>query len=326
MRAFVVGALRENLEAAALVEIPRPNPQVGELLVRIRAAGVNFVDVLQAQGLHQHKPSPPYAPGFEIAGDVAAIGEGVVNFDLGQPVWGAVRTGGYAEYGLGSARSLSPLPSTMSYEEAAAFRGVYLTAHVALVARGRLQSGETLLVHGAAGGSGLAAVDMGRMLGARVIATASSEAKRAFLKSYGAELVLPSTGFRDAVKELTGGRGADVIFDPVGGDVFDESTRCIAHDGRLLVIGFMSGRIPVLAANIALIKGFAMIGVRAGEYGRQFPDRRRDIDAALRALAESGKPRVHIGGVFPLERARDAWTEMQERRAIGKLVLRPHAD
>ncbi|MGE0741209.1 MAG: NADPH:quinone oxidoreductase family protein, partial [Hyphomonadaceae bacterium] len=320
MRAFVVSALTEDVSAAALVERPIPQPGPGEVCVRIKAAGVNFVDVLQAKGLHQHKPQPPYTPGFELAGDISAIGEGVTDFSVGQAVWGAARTGAYAEYGVAAVDRVSAMPAGMTYDEAAVFRAVYLTAHVSLVVRGRLQAGETLLVHGAAGGSGLAAVDLGRILGARVIATASTQEKREFLAAYGAHHVLPAAGFRDAVKDLTGGRGADVVFDPVGGDVFDESTRCIAHDGRLLVIGFMSGRIPTLAANIALIKGFAMIGVRAGEYGRQFPERGREIDAALAQLAASGKARIHIHRSYPLTQVRAAWAELEDRRVIGKVV------
>ncbi|HEY1962102.1 MAG TPA: zinc-binding dehydrogenase, partial [Rhizomicrobium sp.] len=179
------------------------------------------------------------------------------------------------------------------------------------------------LVHGAAGGVGLAAVDLGRMLGATVIATASTEEKRAFLKDYGARHVLPSSGFREAVKQLTEGRGANVIYDPVGGDLFDESTRCIAFDGRLLVVGFTSGRIPSIAANIPLIKGFSVLGVRAGEYGRRFPEKGRENVAAIDRLLADGRIRPHIGARFPLSSAVEAMRTLADRKIIGKAVIQP---
>jgi NADPH2:quinone reductase len=194
---------------------------------------------------------------------------------------------------------------------------------VALHRRAHIQAGETVLVHGAAGGVGLAAVDLALLAGARVIATASTPEKRAFLAGYGAHHVLAPGGFREAVKEITDGAGADVIYDPVGGDVFDESVRCIAFDGRLLVIGFAGGRIPTIAANMALIKGFSVIGVRAGEYGRRFPDRGRETIAAIWALAESGMVRPHVHAALPLDRAREALLMLPTRSVIGKLVVAP---
>jgi NADPH2:quinone reductase len=200
---------------------------------------------------------------------------------------------------------------------------IYLTAYVALVARGRLVAGDWVLIHGAAGGMGLAAVDLARALGARVIAASSSDQKLSEVRRlYNPEAVLNiESGFRDRVKEITGGNGADVIFDPVGGDVFDESMRCIAFDGRLLVVGFTSGRIATLPTNIALIKGISVVGVRAGEYGRRFPDRRRRIVAELRRLAESGGIRPHVHASLPLTNWRDAFALMKSRTAVGKIVL-----
>ena len=186
-----------------------------------------------------------------------------------------------------------------------------------------LEAGEWLLVHGAAGGVGLAAVDLGKLLGASVIATASTEAKRDFLKDYGADHVLPSSGFREAVKAITGGEGADVIYDPVGGDVFDESTRCIAFNGRFAIIGFTSGRIPSISVNMPLIKGYSDLGVRAGEYGRKFPEKGRENIAAIMKLLAEKKIRPHIHARFPLARAVDAMRMLQDRKVIGKVVIEP---
>jgi NADPH:quinone reductase len=192
---------------------------------------------------------------------------------------------------------------------------------VALVRRASIQPDEWLLVHGASGGVGLAAVDVGRLLGAKVIATSASEDKRRVLQDYGVDHVLPATGFREAVKALTGGRGADVIYDPVGGDVFDESVRCIAFDGRLLVIGFTSGRISSINVNMPLIKGFSVIGVRAGEYGRQFPDRGRENVAAIWQWAEDGKVHPRIHAEVPLAEWRRAFEMMRDRRVGGKVAI-----
>ncbi len=210
----------------------------------------------------------------------------------------------------------------MDYAEAASFTVGYLTAYVALVRRAQLQAGEWLLVHGAAGGVGLAGVDLGKVLGARVIATASSDEKRAFLKSYGADHVLPSANFREQVKDLTGG-GADVIYDPVGGDVFDQSTRCIAFNGRILIIGFSSGRIPSINVNMPLIKGYSILGVRAGEYGRKFPQKGRENLQAIDQLLAEGKIRPHVCARFAISQAAGAMDLLKTRKAIGKVVIEP---
>ncbi len=323
MKAFLVTRLSEDFSGAALTEIETPKPGPGEALVRVRASSVNFPDLLMAQGKYQHKPALPFSPGMDIAGDVAGLGEGVTSLSEGEAVIGGAFTGGFAEYAVLPAAALQPKPARLTYAQASAYGAVYLTAYVALVRRAMIAPGETLLVHGAAGGTGLAAVDLGKHLGARVIATASSEEKRAFLRSYGADHVLPSKDFRDAVKDLTGGAGADVIFDPVGGDVFDESVRCIAFDGRLLVIGFTSGRIPSVTVNMPLIKGFSVVGVRAGEYGRRFPEKGRENRLAILRLAESGAIRPHICAELPLAEAHAAFAMLAERRAIGKVVVRP---
>lgn len=286
------------------------------------AAAVNFPDILTVQGRYQHKPALPYVPGTEGAGDVIAVGEGVTNVQIGDRVI-VGGLGCFAEEAQFATAALRPIPNGADYATAAGFTAAYLTAYVGLLRRAQIQNGEWLLVHGAAGGVGLAAVDLGKALGAHVIATASTEEKRAFLKTYGANHVLPSSGFREEVKALTGEQGADVIYDPVGGDVFDESTRCIAFDGRLLIVGFTSGRIPTVSVNIPLIKGFSVMGMRAGEYGRKFPEKGRENIAALDAMLAEGKLHPHVCARFPLAQAVDAMRMLQDRRAIGKVIVEP---
>ncbi len=322
MKAIVCKAIAEDIGTLTLEDIGLPPLKAHEARVRIRAAAVNFPDILTVQGKYQHKPPLPFTPGSEAAGDVIAVGDGVTNVKAGDRViCGGL--GGYAQEMQVPAAGLRLIPNGVGYAEAAAFTVAYLTAYVGLVRRARLEAGEWLLVHGAAGGVGLAAVDLGKHLGAKVIATASSEAKREFLKTYGADLVLPSSEFREAVKEATGGEGANVIYDPVGGDVFDESTRCIAFDGRIAIIGFTSGRIPSLSVNMPLIKGYSVLGVRAGEYGRKFPEKGRQNMFAITKLLAEKKIHPHIHARFPLAQAVDAMRTLENREVIGKVVIEP---
>jgi len=321
MKAIVCRAISEDIATLRLEEIALPPLKPHEVRVRVRAAAVNFPDILTVQGKYQHKPELPFTPGSEAAGDVIAVGEQVTLLKTGARVI-AGGLGCYAEEMQRPAAALRTIPDGIDYAPAASFTVAYLTAYVALVRRAELEAGEWLLVHGAAGGVGLAAVDLGKALGARIIATASSEEKRAFLKTYGADHVLPPTGFREPVKEITNG-GANVIYDPVGGDVFDESTRCIAFNGRIAIIGFTSGRIPSIGVNMPLIKGYSILGVRAGEYGRHFPEKgRENLEAITRLLAES-TIRPHIHARFPLAKAVDAMHLLQERKVIGKVVIEP---
>lgn len=322
MKAIVCREIAGDIGTLRLEDIELPAVGSGQARVRIRAAAVNFPDILTVQGKYQHKPPLPFTPGTEAAGDVVAVGDGVSNVKIGDRVI-VGGLGGYAEEMQVPAAALRMIPPGVGYAEAASFTVAYLTAYVALVRRARLEAGEWLLVHGAAGGVGLAAVDLGRHLGAKVIATASTDAKRAFLKDYGADHVLEPHGFRDQVKAITGGDGANVIYDPVGGDVFDESTRCIAFDGRITIIGFTSGRIPSISVNMPLIKGYSILGVRAGEYGRKFPDKgRQNMFAITKLLAEKKiRPRVHAR--FPLARAVDAMRTLEDRSVIGKVVIEP---
>ncbi|MCC6919242.1 MAG: NADPH:quinone oxidoreductase family protein [Alphaproteobacteria bacterium] len=321
MKAIVCREIAEDIGTVRLEELPSPPLKAGEVRVAMRAASVNFPDILTIQGKYQHKPPLPFTPGMEGAGDVIEIGDGVTKLKVGDRVVGGAKTDAFATEVVAGENGMRPIPQGMDYIAAAAFPAAYLTAYVAFYRRGALQKGETVLIHGAAGGVGVAAVDLALHLGARVIATASSDEKRNFLNQRGCHLVLPSSGFREAVKEFTGGRGADVIYDPVGGDVFDESARCIAFDGRLLIIGFTSGRIPTISVNMPLIKGYSVVGVRAGEYGRQFPERGRENMAAIDRLAAEGVIRPYVCQTFPLDRAVDAMRMLQTRKVIGKVVV-----
>lgn len=294
--------------------------------MRVHAASLNFPDLLMTRGLYQYRPPLPFVPGMDISGEVVEAPPGS-GLSPGDSVVGAVREGGLADYVLVERAMARPKPAALDHAHAAAFGAAYLTAHVGLVRRGALRPGQWLLVHGASGGVGLAAVDLGRALGARVIAASGSEEKLAVIaREYAPDATLVSRpGFREAVKALTGG-GADLIYDPVGGDVFDESTRCVAFGGRLLVVGFASGRIPSIAANIALIKGFSLVGVRAGEFTRRFPEAGRESLDAVWSLAAEGRLRPRVHATLPIARWRDAFEAMDQRRLVGKMVLRLTSD
>jgi NADPH2:quinone reductase len=289
------------------------------VLVHLRAAAVNFPDLLQTRGEYQHRPELPFTLGQEAAGEVVEVGEGAA-FEVGDAVVGR---GGFAEYAV--MRDAHAIPAGVGFSQAAAFGVAYLTAYVALVRRGQMQAGEWLLVHGAAGGVGLAAVDLGKALGLRVIAAAASAEKRAIVEhDYAPDAVIDSApGFKDQVKAITGGRGADLIYDPVGGDVFDESVRCIAPNGRLLVIGFTSGRIPTLPVNLALIKTFSLVGVRAGEFGRQNPALGRENQDAIWSMLAEGRLRPRVDAELPLADWRQALNLLADRKVVGKVVIRP---
>lgn len=312
----------ETLEVA---EIEAPVPGPGEIAIDVEGCGVNFADTLIIQGRYQVKPALPFSPGMEVAGRVASLGEGVTGFSVGQPVIGMCGTGGYAERVVLEARRAKPRPEGIDGVTAAAIPVAYGTAHLGLHQRARLQPGETLLVHGASGGVGLAAVEVGKRMGATVIATASSADKLKVAGEHGADhLINYEEGeFRDRVKELTGGRGADVIFDPVGGDVFDQSVRCIAWEGRLLVVGFAGGRIPELPANLLLVKNFAAMGVFWGAYHDKDPEVvTRSIATLMDWLAE-GALKPLVSRTYSLDEAAQALEDIAARRATGKLVVTP---
>jgi NADPH2:quinone reductase len=325
MRALVVERLAPDYAGCVIKEMETPTPGPGEVLIKVRAAAVNFPDLLQTRGEYQHKPPLPFIPGLELSGEIEALGEGVERWKLGDAVVGGARIGGFSDYALTSALALRPKPERLSFSQAAAYGAAYLTAYVSLVRRAEIEPGEWLLVHGAAGGVGLAAVDLGKLLGAKVIAASASDDKLAVVQQeYTPDAVVNVTaGFREQVKALTGGRGADVIYDPVGGDVFDESVRCIAFNGRLLIVGFTSGRIPSVSVNMPLIKGFSVMGVRAGEYGRQFPEKGRENAKAVWDLANEGKIRPRVHAELPLDAWRDAFDLLADRKVIGKAIIRP---
>ncbi|GGL34154.1 NADPH:quinone oxidoreductase family protein [Caulobacter rhizosphaerae] len=326
MRALVVETLPPDFAGCAVREVPTPQPGPGQVLVRVRAASVNFPDLLMTRGEYQFKPPLPFTPGLDLAGEVAALGEGVTGWSLGEAVVGGARLGGFAQYAVLAAEALKPKPARLSFAEAAAYGAAYLTAYVALMRRARLEPGEWVLVHGAAGGVGLAAVDLAKALGAKVIAASASDEKLAQIQRlYAPDAIVNVTGgFKDEVKAITGGRGADVIYDPVGGDVFDESVRCIAFDGRLLVIGFTSGRIPTVSVNLPLIKGFSVMGVRAGEYGRRFPEKGRENTEAVWRMADEGVISPHVHATFKLEHWREAFDLLANRQVVGKAVVQPN--
>jgi NADPH:quinone reductase len=325
MRALQVSELLPDHAGAAVVDLPVPEPGTGEIRVRVRATAVNFPDLLMTGGGYQLKPDLPFVSGLEFAGEVDAVGEGAGGWTVGDAVIGGNRFGAMAEYCIVPAGAVRRKPARLSWDQAAAYGVAYLTAYVALTRCARVEAGEWVLVHGAAGGVGLATVDLAKALGARVIAAASSAAKRDTIAAgYAPDaLIAAAPGFRDEVKALTGGKGADVIFDPVGGDVFDESTRCIAFGGRLLVVGFASGRIPEVSVNMPLIKGYAVVGVRAGEYGRRFPERGAENIAAIDALAANGKIRPHIHATLDLAEWREGFAMLERREVVGKVVLNP---
>jgi NADPH2:quinone reductase len=294
----------------------------GQVRVALRAAGINFPDILMAAGEYQLKPELPFTPGMEAAGDVVEVESTAKGVSVGDRVIVKMRHGAYADEAVVTASQLTPLPSNFDYAEGATFLAAHGTAYHGLVDRGQLQPGEVLLVHGAGGGVGLAAVEMGKMLGAIVIAAASSEQKLDVAQARGADhLVLYSREpFRDAVKRITEGRGADVVFDPVGGAIFEESVRCIAWRARLLVIGFTGG-IGLARTNLLLIKGASVLGVRAGEAVRRNPALGEARQKALLEWAEAGKLRPNVSHRLPLEDYAKAMRLLIDRKAIGRVAL-----
>ncbi len=310
----------ENL---SLDEVETPTPGQNEALIEIHAASLNFPDGLQIRGKYQFQPDMPFIPGSEAAGIVRATGPGVEDIKEGDRVMAAPGLGAFAELVTAPAASIRRIPDNMDFPTAAAFPMVYTTSYYALKQRGQLRAGETLLVLGAGGGVGMAAVELGKIMGARVIAAAGSAEKLAFAKKLGAdELVDYSDGeLKEKVKELTGGAGADVIYDPVGGDLFDQCCRCINWNGRLLVIGFTSGRIPACKANLALLKGSSMVGVFLGRFRRQEPAAYERNFRELLELYQAEKIKPLVTRTFPLKEYAAAFNVFTERRALGKIVL-----
>lgn len=305
-------------------DVPSPKVRGGEVKVRVHAAGVNFPDVLMVQGLYQMKPDFPFSPGLEVAGEVLEVGTGVEHLKVGDKVIGMVNYGGFAEEVCVPAMMTLPMPKSMSYAEAAGFPIVYGTSHLALWHRANLQAGETLLVLGAAGGVGLTAVEIGKLMGATVIAAASTPEKLALAQSYGADYGIQYTSedLRERVKQVTEGRFVDVVYDPVGGEIFEQAVRCMAWEGRYLVIGFASGKIPEIAINRMLIKNTALVGVFWGAYAINKPQVMQQSFRQLMTWVAEGKLKPHISQTFSLEDAPQALLTLANRQAQGKLVIR----
>lgn len=324
MKALVVSSLSPDLSGVDLQDLPIPVRSPGEVLVRVRAASLNFPDLLMTRGEYQLKPPLPFVAGLEFAGEVLEA-DADSGLALGDAVYGGNKTGAFAEFAAVPARAVTHMPHGIGFPAAAALGAAYGTAYTGLVEIGELKAGQWVLIHGASGGVGLAAVELAKRLGAHVIATTGSPEKVAQLKAASeADAVILAEGrFREQVAELTDGALCDLVYDPVGGDIFDESTRCVAFGGKLLVIGFAGGRIANISTNIPLIKGFSVVGVRAGEYARRFPDRGRAIREAVATLAADGRLNPHIDRTLSLENWREAYKAMADRRIVGKIVLEP---
>jgi NADPH:quinone reductase len=310
-------------ESLVVEEVPSPTPGPGEAVITVRAAGVNFPDVLIIQNKYQFHPPLPFSPGSEVSGVVKAVGEGVTDVKPGDRVMAFTLYGGFAEEVKTDARRLLPQPAGMDDETAAAFVLAYGTSDHALRDRGRLQRGETLLVLGAAGGVGLAAVEIGKAVGARVIACASSAEKLAVCRRHGADETIDYAidDLRGRIGAITGGTGVDVVFDPVGGSYTEPALRSMAWRGRLLVVGFAAGEIPRIPLNLTLLKGCAIAGVFWGEFARREPDRFADSVRQLERWFAEGRIKPYVSATFPLARAAEALTLVAARQVKGKVVV-----
>ena len=312
------------IDQIELREIATPEPGPGQIRVRVHAASIGFVDGLKVEGRYQTKDALPFTPGAEFAGVVDEVASDVAGITPGMRVMGAARSGALAEYIVVPPAAVEVLPDGLSMEAAAAFRTNYLTALYALGERGSLKAGEQLRLLVAAGGTGIAAIQVGKLLGARVIAAASTDEKRSFAANFGADAVVDYTkpDWRDALKDATGGNGPDVIFDPVGGEVSLQAFRSIAWNGRHVVVGFAAGQIPALPFNLPLLKGGLLIGVDAAQIARREPEAQARVMTRLSAWLNDGRLTPVVGKVFELEDFRAAFTTMQTRAALGKMVVR----
>ena len=312
-----------GIDALTWKELPTPVPGKGEVLVEIKAASLNFPDILIVQNKYQFKPDLPFVPGSEYAGLVTALGEGVTHLKVGQSVACLAGTGGFGTHTLAPADKCMPLPAGFSHVDAAAFIMIYATSHHALIDRAQLKAGETVLVLGAAGGVGTSAIQIAKAVGARVIAAASSDEKCALCKSIGADETInySKETLRDAVKKLTGGKGPDVIYDPVGGEFAEPAFRSIGWRGRYLVVGFASGPIPSLPLNLALLKGASIVGIFWGDYARREPQANAAMMAELAQWYAQGKVKPVIDRTMPMSELKAAYAHMGSRGVKGKLVM-----
>jgi NADPH:quinone reductase len=310
-------------ESLVVEDVPSPQPSAGEVVIAVKAAGVNFPDVLIIQDKYQVKPPPPFSPGSEVAGIVKAVGEGVTTVRPGDRVMAFTTYGGFAEEVKTEARRLLPLPAGMDFATASAFGLTYATSDHALRDRGAVKAGETVLVLGAAGGVGIAAIEISKALGARVIACASTDAKLAVCRDHGADDTInyATEDLRERIKQITGGRGPDVVYDPVGGPYTELALRSIAWRGRLLVVGFAAGDIPKIPLNLTLLKGCSIVGVYWGEFTKREPQRFAEEMQQLGKWFTEGTIKPHISARFPLDRAVEALQMMAARQVTGKVVL-----
>ena len=304
-------------------EVPELVPGAGQVLIDVHAAGVNFPDSLIIQGKYQFKPELPFSPGAEVAGIVKALGPGVAGVQVGERVIASTTWGGYAQLVLAQAERVFRMPEGMEFETAAGFLIAYGTSHHALKDRGELKAGETVLVLGASGGVGLAAVEIAKAMGARVIAAASSDEKLAVCREHGADATINYTtqDLRERIKALTDGRGVDVVYDPVGGALSEPALRSMAWRGRFLVVGFAAGPIPNIPLNLTLLKGCSIVGVFWGAFVRNEPKRNEEEMRELVTWVRAGKLRPRISGVYPLERCAEALQRVMDRQVTGKFVL-----
>jgi NADPH2:quinone reductase len=322
MKAWRVHAWGEP-ETMVLEDIATPEPRAGQIRLRNHAAALNFFDILQVQGKYQVKPPFPFTPGAETAGVVDAVGAGVTTVKVGDRVIALTQGSGFAEWSIALATSVFAMPDSMNYTEGAAMPVVYHTSYFALTLRTQIRKGEWLLVHAGASGVGVSAIQIGKALGARVIATAGSAEKLEFARQQGADHVLDYNdgSWVDRVKEITG-RGADVIYDPVGADIFDLSTKCIAPEGRLLVIGFAGGRIPTIAANRVLLKNMSLVGALWGGYVKDHPEYPGPVHAALMKMYEAGQIRPAVGAAYDFGELPRALRDLANRKVMGKAVVK----
>ena len=325
MKAWQVTQLGEPREALRIAEVDQPEPGPGQLLVRVIASALNFPDVLLCLGLYQAKPPLPFTPGVELCGEITGLGDGVEGWSVGERVLGnpILPGGAFAEYVLMDAADTFRAPAVLSDEAAASLHVAYQTAWIGLHRRARIQPGETLLVHAGAGGVGSAAVQLGKAAGARVIAVVGGPEKADAATKLGADVVIDrrAQDFIGVVKEATGGRGADVVFDPVGGDAYAGSTKCVAFEGRILIIGFTSGTVPAPGLNHALIKNYSIVGLHWGLYREKDPAQVAAAHAELTRLAESGAVAPLISGLIGFDEVPDALTRLGSGETVGRLVL-----
>ncbi len=311
-------------ESLVVEEVADPTLGPGQVLIEVAAAGVNFPDVLVIQDKYQFKPSLPFTPGGEIAGTVKQLGDGVTSLKVGDRILASTGVGGFAELVAINAESAVPIPDEMDFVTASAFLFTYGTSHYALKDRGNLKPGETLLVLGAAGGVGLAAVELGHVMGAKVIAAASTDEKLEVCKQHGADEVInySTEDLKKRVKELTGGQGADVVYDPVGGDYAEAALRATNWEGRFLVIGFTAG-IPTPPLNLVLLKGCQIVGVFWGSFVMRDPQKHLENVDEMMEWFKAGKLKPHVSGTFPFEKVADALNEIADRKVKGKVVITP---